>query len=100
MNCKAKKSIPAETVGRKYEVLRWGFLSRRAGTETWYGHTNHKTEQEAMEAFDRSLKHQRYQHLAGGLTVDFGPDTGERYERKVVKIVSQCEVIAVGVGPA
>ena len=38
--------------------------------------------------------------LGGGLAVDFGPDNGERYERRIVKIDSQCEVVATGVGPA
>ena len=92
-----------EVVGRKYTTTRYAIHTRRVGTETWYrgGGQNHATKAEAVAELKKILgSSRRYLDLGGGLAVDFGPDNGERYERRIVKIDSQCEVVATGVGPA
>lgn len=105
LNLKPKENMTAtkwqtETTGRKYEVTCYALLSRRIGGDgKWYGRDKYRTLEEAQRAMRDALKASRYQNV-GGITVDFGPDDGERYERKLVKVVKQCEVLEVGVGPA
>ncbi len=95
----SKEAFTPETVGRKYEVVCYGFLSRRIGGDgKWYGRDNYKTESEVRNALAESTKGSRTQNV-GGITVDFGPDTGERYERKITRVVKRCEVLAVATGP-
>lgn len=92
--------LKPETVGRKYEYVKYGVLSRKVGGDgAWYGSQHYKTEAEARDAFNQALRGARYE-VVGGIAIDFGPDTtGERYERKLVRVVNHCEVIAVGIGP-
>jgi hypothetical protein len=94
-----QKPKPApEQVGRKYEYTRFGVLSRKVGDDgAWYGTLHIKTEAEAQALFKKALSGCRYE-MVGGMTVDFGPDSGERYERKLVRAVMHCEVLAVGEG--
>lgn len=105
LNPKPKENMTAnqwqtETVGRQYEVTCYALLSRRVGGDgKWYGRDNYRTLEEAHEAMKDSLKASRYKNV-GGITVDFGPDDGELYERKLVKVVKYCEVVEVGVGQA
>lgn len=97
---KTVKDAARDQVGSKYEYVSYGFMIRRIGGDgKWYGRDNYKTEADARKAFDDSMRASRYQNV-GGLTVDFGPDNGDRYERKLVKVSKSCEVLAVGVGPA
>ena len=94
------KQWQLETVGRKYEVTRYAILSRKVGGDgKWYGRDNYATLDEAQQAMREAKTDRRYQNV-GGITVDFGPDNGERYERKLVKVVKHCEVLEVGIGPA
>jgi hypothetical protein len=95
-----RRAANTESVGRKYEYVRYAMLSRKVGGDgEWYGRDNYRTLEEARKVFQESLKGGRYQDV-GGIAVDFGPDDGTRYERKLVRVVKQCEVISIGVGPA
>ena len=96
----ATSEVKPETVGRKYEYVRFGVLCRKVGGDgAWYGSAHYKTEAEARKVMKDALRGGRYETV-GCITMDFGPDNGDRYERKLVRIVNQCEVLAVGVGPA
>ncbi len=96
----ATQEVKPETVGRKYEFRCYALLSRRIGGDgNWNVRRSYKTLEEAQKSHKESLRGARYQ-VVGGIAVDFGPDDGERYERKLVKVVKQCEVLEVGVGPA
>lgn len=89
-----------EEVGRKYEIVSYGLLTRRVGGDgNWYGRDNYRTLKETKDHFNESLKRSsRYQNV-GGITVDFGSTDRGLYERKLVKVVRHCEVLDVGVGP-
>lgn len=83
-----------EQVGRRYEYTRFALLHRKVGGDgAWYGLETYKSLDEAQDALRKCGK--RYMSL-GGLTVDLGDD-GEMYERKIVKVIKQCEVIEVAV---
>jgi hypothetical protein len=81
-----KKHI-SETVGRKYQQVRFGLHSRIVGTENWYGQNSYKTLEEAQNALN-SLG-DRYVD-AGGFIMDLGP---ELREYRIVKLVSEVEVL-------
>jgi len=92
--------VKPETVGRKYELTSYALLSRRVGGDgKWYGRDNYRTLEEAQKQLKESLIGARYQ-IVGGIAMDFGPDNGDRYERKLVKVERRCEVLEIGVGPA
>lgn len=94
------KATPTETVGGKYERVWFQVVSRLQGTKTWYGATKIKSEDEARREFAKQCKGSgRYMNV-GGIGVDFGPDDGTVYERKMVKVVAQFEVLDLGKGPA
>lgn len=96
----ATNEVKPATVGQKYEMTCYALLSRRVGGDgKWYGRDNYRTLEEAQKQLKESLRGARYQ-VVGGIAMDFGPDNGDRYERKLVKVVKQCEVLEVGVGPA
>lgn len=97
---KPKKIVP-EVVGRKYQYVRYGMLTRRiGGNGIWYGNPRHVTEAGARLEFDLALRGSPRIENVGGIGVDFGPDNGERYERKLIKQTIDCEVLALGIGPA
>jgi len=99
MKAKTKIQIPPEQIGRKWKRTRWEIHSREVGTETWFSGCGYGDEESARDELKRLLETSRYTPIgATGLTLDTGPDTGERYERRLVRVDSDLEVVDVGIG--
>jgi hypothetical protein len=100
MSTKATAEWKPETPGKQYAFTCYALWSRKVGDSgAWYGRDNYRTLEEAKAALREVTRGGRYQDI-GGITVDFGPDDGTRMERKIVRVIKQCEVLEVVVGPA
>lgn len=83
-----------ETVGRTYTRECWGLHSRRIGGDgKWYGTDSYRTREDIEQVLRDAGA--RVFHVGGGLAIDFGPDDGLRYERRIVKVTKTYEVTEV-----
>lgn len=82
-----------ETVGRKYERVRYEVHSRKSDSDesAWYGMSKYATPEEAQNSIAQNSK--RYVKC-GGITLDTGTQDN-LFEYRIVKVISQCEVIHV-----
>jgi len=92
----AGKTAKPEFVGRTFEGVRYEVHSRLIGDDgLWYGATSYKSLSDAQEHLQGLLRCDRRQ-TEGGIVLEFETD-GDRYERRLVKVVKRCEVLSLGV---
>jgi hypothetical protein len=84
------RTVKTETVGRKYQKIRFGVQSRRIGEEHFRGFPAHyKTLEEAKAALAEVGK-----PMLGGL-VSFEGEGEDLREYRIVREVSECEVVHI-----
>lgn len=83
---------PHEKIGRRFTKTTYLVHSRRMQNghgQGWYGHSSgYRTLEEAQKAIESVSEPLNL----GGLTIEFGGDK-EEFEYRIVKQVSECEVI-------
>ncbi len=80
--------LESERIGRRYERVRFCVHSRLVGNDgAWHGTSHFKTEAEARKAIADLGK-----PLCDGM-VSFSNGNKQKFEYRIVKQVSQCEVL-------